>query len=191
MSADACATAASFDGLPRATGPVPRAGRRRQAVDRRLPGSGNERTGIPKLKVGYNKVFGYYIEVSNAQQQHVPDEYIRKQTLKNAERYITPELKEYEEKVCPRTKRPRIWNTNCSCSCAMRCTPPARVCRPPPGHWPNWMCWPDWPNWPRAQPTAAPVWCRRTDAEDRRRPPSRARHPGTARHIRPQRHRRQ
>ncbi len=58
-----------------------------------------QRTGIPKLKVGYNKVFGYYIEISNTQQQRVPDEYIRKQTLKNAERYITPELKEYEEKV--------------------------------------------------------------------------------------------
>ena len=58
-----------------------------------------DRTGIAKLKVGYNKVFGYYIEVSAAQQQHVPDDYIRKQTLKNAERYITPELKEYEEQV--------------------------------------------------------------------------------------------
>ncbi len=57
------------------------------------------RTGIPKLKVGYNKVFGYYLEVSAAQQQHVPDDYIRKQTLKNAERYITPELKAYEEQV--------------------------------------------------------------------------------------------
>jgi DNA mismatch repair protein MutS len=59
----------------------------------------SQRTGIAKLKVGYNKVFGYYIEVSTAQQQHVPAHYIRKQTLKNAERYITPELKEYEEKV--------------------------------------------------------------------------------------------
>lgn len=58
-----------------------------------------ERTGIAKLKVGYNQVFGYYIEVSTAQQQHVPADYIRKQTLKNAERYITPELKEYEEQV--------------------------------------------------------------------------------------------
>jgi DNA mismatch repair protein MutS len=54
------------------------------------------RTGIKTLKVGYNKVFGYYIEVSKAQDKNVPDEYIRKQTLVNAERYITPELKEYE-----------------------------------------------------------------------------------------------
>ena len=58
-----------------------------------------ETTDIPSLKVGYNKVFGYYIEVTNAHKDKVPPTYIRKQTLKNAERYITPELKEYEEKV--------------------------------------------------------------------------------------------
>ncbi|MEM7111758.1 MAG: DNA mismatch repair protein MutS [Chloroflexota bacterium] len=55
-----------------------------------------ERTGIGALKVGFNKVFGYYIEVSRANSHLVPDDYIRKQTLTNAERYITPELKEYE-----------------------------------------------------------------------------------------------
>tara|TARA_R110002111_G_scaffold209173_1_gene273114 strand:+ start:3344 stop:5947 length:2604 start_codon:yes stop_codon:yes gene_type:complete len=59
----------------------------------------SERIGIPNLKVGYNKVFGYYLEVSAAQAAKVPEHYIRKQTLKNQERYITPELKEYEEKV--------------------------------------------------------------------------------------------
>lgn len=58
-----------------------------------------QRTGIPTLKVGYNKVFGYYIEVSHANTNKVPDDYIRKQTLVNAERYITPELKEYEALV--------------------------------------------------------------------------------------------
>jgi DNA mismatch repair protein MutS len=58
-----------------------------------------ERTGISSLKVGYNRVFGYYIEVTKANLSQVPDEYIRKQTLTNAERYITPELKEYEAKV--------------------------------------------------------------------------------------------
>ncbi len=61
------------------------------------------RTGIPSLKVGYNKVFGYYIEITHAQAQargsNIPSDYIRKQTVKNAERYITPELKEYEDKV--------------------------------------------------------------------------------------------
>ncbi len=57
------------------------------------------RTGITSLKVGFNRVFGYYLEVTNAHREKVPEDYIRKQTLKNAERYITPELKEYEEKV--------------------------------------------------------------------------------------------
>ncbi len=57
------------------------------------------RTGIPTVKVGFNKVFGYYIEVSNGQRDKVPGDYIRKQTLVNAERYITPELKEYETLV--------------------------------------------------------------------------------------------
>ena len=59
----------------------------------------SEITGIPSLKVGYNNVFGYYIEVRNAHKDKVPAEWIRKQTLVNAERYITEELKEYEEKI--------------------------------------------------------------------------------------------
>ena len=59
----------------------------------------SEVTGIPSLKVGYNNVFGYYIEVRNAHKDKVPAEWIRKQTLVNAERYITEELKEYEEKI--------------------------------------------------------------------------------------------
>jgi len=58
-----------------------------------------ETAGIPNLKVGHNKVFGFYIEVTNSHKDKVPPHFIRKQTLKNAERYITPELKEYEEKV--------------------------------------------------------------------------------------------
>lgn len=58
-----------------------------------------EETGIANLKVGFNKVFGYYVELSNAHRDKAPAEFIRKQTLKNAERFITPELKEYEEKV--------------------------------------------------------------------------------------------
>ncbi len=77
---------------------------------RRISGSGKEwivgrqedersRTGIQNLKIGYNKVFGYYIEVTKAQIGKVPPEYIRKQTLVNAERYITEELKEHEEQV--------------------------------------------------------------------------------------------
>ncbi len=57
------------------------------------------RTGIPSLKVGFNRVFGYYIEVTNTHRDKVPSAYVRKQTLKNAERYITPDLKEWESKV--------------------------------------------------------------------------------------------
>lgn len=59
----------------------------------------SDRTGISNLKISYNTVFGYYIEVRNSQKEKVPEEWIRKQTLVNAERYITQELKEYEEKI--------------------------------------------------------------------------------------------
>ncbi len=58
-----------------------------------------KRSGIPSLRVGFNNVFGYYLEVTHAQREKVPADFIRKQTLKNAERYVTPELKEHEEKV--------------------------------------------------------------------------------------------
>ncbi|MFQ5650354.1 MAG: DNA mismatch repair protein MutS [bacterium] len=65
----------------------------------RLQNDERERTGISSLKVSYNKVFGYYIEVTKANLAKVPEHYLRKQTLVNAERFITPDLKEYEEKV--------------------------------------------------------------------------------------------
>lgn len=64
-----------------------------------LQKSEREKTGISSLRVSYNKVFGYYIEVSNANKDKVPSYYMRKQTLVNSERFITPELKEYEEKI--------------------------------------------------------------------------------------------
>jgi DNA mismatch repair protein MutS len=64
-----------------------------------------ERTQIPTLKVGFNSVFGYYLEITHAQRDRVPADYIRKQTLKNAERYITPELKELEAKVLSAEER--------------------------------------------------------------------------------------
>jgi DNA mismatch repair protein MutS len=74
---------------------------REGAVDwiARLQQSERESTGIESLKIGYNKVFGYYIEVTRSNLPRVPDRYIRKQTLTNAERYVTPELKEWEEKI--------------------------------------------------------------------------------------------
>jgi DNA mismatch repair protein MutS len=63
------------------------------------------RTGIPSLKVGYNRVFGYYIEITHAHRERVPADYIRKQTLVGAERYVTPALKQYEEKILTAEER--------------------------------------------------------------------------------------
>lgn len=71
----------------------------------------SEATGIPSLKIGYNNVFGYYIEVTNTHKDKVPGEWIRKQTLVNAERYITQELKEYEEKILTAQERIGIIET--------------------------------------------------------------------------------
>ncbi len=65
----------------------------------RIEAEQKEKTGIPKLKVGYNRVFGYYIEVTNSYKNLVPEDYIRKQTLTNCERYITPELKDLESRI--------------------------------------------------------------------------------------------
>jgi DNA mismatch repair protein MutS len=65
------------------------------------------RTGMPNLKVGFNSVFGYYIEVPHGQTDRVPANYVRKQTVKNAERYITPELKDFETKVLQAEERAR------------------------------------------------------------------------------------
>ena len=66
-----------------------------------------ERTGIGSLKVGYQRVFGYFIEITNVHREKVPADYVRKQTLKNAERYITPELKDYETQVLNADERAR------------------------------------------------------------------------------------
>jgi DNA mismatch repair protein MutS len=70
-----------------------------------LERSEREKTGIGNLKVGYNKVFGYYLEVTNPHLDKVPEDYVRRQTLVNAERFITPELKEYENKVLNAAER--------------------------------------------------------------------------------------
>lgn len=71
----------------------------------KLQNQESERTGIPSLKIGYNRVFGYYLEITHAHRDKVPETYIRKQTLVNAERYITPELKEFEEKILTAEER--------------------------------------------------------------------------------------
>ncbi len=70
-----------------------------------LESSERESTGIKSLKVGYNKVFGYFLEISHANRATIPDRYIRKQTLVNAERYVTPELKEAEQRVLSAEER--------------------------------------------------------------------------------------
>ncbi len=71
----------------------------------RIQAHERERTGINSLKVGYNRVFGYYIEVSNTHGHRIPDDYQRRQTLTGAERYVTPALKEYEERVLTAAER--------------------------------------------------------------------------------------
>jgi DNA mismatch repair protein MutS len=71
----------------------------------RIQSDERARTGINSLKVGYNRVFGYYIEVTNAHGHRIPDDYQRRQTLTGAERYVTPALKEYEEKVLSAAER--------------------------------------------------------------------------------------
>ncbi len=87
---------------------------------RRISGSGKdfllqiqqrelERTGITSLKVAFNNVFGYYLEVTNSHKSKVPADWMRKQTLSNAERYITPELKEYEEKILGAEEKILAW----------------------------------------------------------------------------------
>ncbi|NHZ86560.1 MAG: DNA mismatch repair protein MutS, partial [Planctomycetia bacterium] len=77
-----------------------------------------KKTGIPSLKIGFNRVFGYYIEITKTHQERIPDSYIRRQTLVSSERYITPELKEYEEKILSAESEieeieQRIFNTIC------------------------------------------------------------------------------
>ena len=83
-----------------------------------LQASEREKTGIPSLKVGFNKVFGYFLEITKTHNDKIPEEYIRKQTLVNSERYITPELKEYEEKILSADEKiesieSRIFNNLC------------------------------------------------------------------------------
>lgn len=69
----------------------------------------SEKTGIPSLKIGFNNVFGYYLEVTHTHKDKVPNDWLRKQTLTSAERYITPELKEYEEKILGAEDKIAYW----------------------------------------------------------------------------------
>ena len=73
-----------------------------------------ENTGIKNLRIKYNKVFGYYLEVTNSYKDLVPETWTRKQTMANAERYITPELKELEDVILGAEEKLFFWNTICS-----------------------------------------------------------------------------
>jgi DNA mismatch repair protein MutS len=86
-----------------------------------------ERTGIPSLKVGFNNVFGYYIEITNTHRAKVPAEYIRKQTLTGAERYVTPALKEYEERILHAEERILVLETELFTEVRLRVTTQAEA----------------------------------------------------------------
>ena len=103
-----------------------------------------EKTGI-KMKIGYTKVFGYYFEISHANTKPIPDYYVRKQTLVNAERYITPALKEFEVKVLTSQERMLEWNTSFSASSAGTYRAISGKCSRPPGPLPASTACTAWP----------------------------------------------
>ena len=105
-------------GCERRGRPAPRRAVRRKATcSQKIEADEKEKTGIRNLRVGYNRVFGYYIEVAKGQVDLVPDTYIRKQTLSTGERYITEELKELENTILTAKTGWLRWNTTCSASC--------------------------------------------------------------------------
>ncbi len=87
-----------------------------------------ERTGLDTLKVGYNAVHGYYIQISRGQSHLAPINYVRRQTLKNAERYIIPELKEYEDKVLTSKGKALALENSCMTNCSTCCCRTWRIC---------------------------------------------------------------
>lgn len=124
----------------------------------RIEAAEKERTGIKNLKVGYNRVFGYYIEVSRAYSGEVPDTYIRKQTLANAERYITQELKELEARVLGARDRSIALEYQLFTDVRNRVAGELPRIQNTASAVPGWMCWPPLPRWPCAVITAAPRW---------------------------------
>ena len=99
------------------------------------------RTGIPNLKVGFNNVFGYYLEVTNPHRDKVPPEYHRRQTVKNAERYVTPELKEYEEKVLTADERAKQLEYDLFLELRDATAAESRRLGPRPKSLPSWIAW--------------------------------------------------
>ena len=146
-----------------------------------------ERSGIANLKVEYNRVHGFYIEVSRAQADNVPDDYRRRQTLKNAERYITPELKAFEDKALSASER-ALAREKLLYEGVAGLSPAAhrRACRPSPLRWPNWTCWRRLAERAQALNLTAPGILRRSGDRDQRRTPPGGGKPD--RELHPQRH---
>lgn len=117
-----------------------------------------QETGIPKLKIGYNHVFGYFIEVSNSYKQMVPETYIRKQTLTSGERYITQELKELENKILGAHERLIALEHRLFAELLERSAVSSTASSGRPTPWPSWMCWRRWRRWRQRTTTAAPWW---------------------------------
>ena len=134
-------------------------------------------TGIANLKVAYNKVFGYYIEITNSQKDKTPAHYIRKQTTVNAERYITPELKEYEEQVVTADERAKELEyelfVTLRDAVQQRSPPAASDGR---ASWRSSTCWRAWPSWPASAATSGRRSSTSRCCRIHRRPPSGARH---------------
>ena len=108
------------------------------------------RTGIATLKVGYNRVHGYYIEISRGQSDNAPVEYVRRQTLKNAERFITPELKKFEDKALSARVDPWPGKNISTMSCWRNSTKAWNRCKIALLPSPSWMFSPPWPSALRA-----------------------------------------
>ena len=104
------------------------------------------RTGIANLRVQYNKVHGFYIEVTQGQLDRVPEDYRRRQTLKNAERFITPELKAFEDKALSAQERGLARENGCMNNCWTRCKPSCRPWGGWPARWPPWTPCAPWPS---------------------------------------------
>ena len=116
------------------------------------------RTGIQSLKVRFNRVFGYYIEISKANLHAVPDDYIRKQTIAGGERFVTPALKDYEEKVLGADERAVERELELFEALRARVTQEARAgARHRARRWRRSTCWPAWPRPPPWATTPSPT----------------------------------
>jgi len=153
---------------------------------RPLPAARVRAHGHASLKVGYTKVFGYYLEVTHPHRDKVPPSYIRKQTLKNAERYVTRELQEFEEQVLTARERRRRSRPSSSRTCGRRWAGRRAACSIRPRASRNWTC--SWRSrrWPSTAATCGPRPRRSRDPHPRR-PAPRGRGALRDRAVRPER----